>query len=216
MAEARFTQCWKIAVPQYKTRTWRFSSNHTHRHGILQSERGFKIDVMKTFNQVKENLERQFSELRNKINEQNKQFPNEVEIIKEPSKTSAAEELSRGAEARIGDSAGDRADRMGGRTAICTEGATRDSGERRETDFVKSEESRQELSDSIRVRHINNGCIRRTREREGEERLKNCWELPKPAGRTRQPSPGSWQNTLLPQHKRTFSTQSSEMIESQL
>lgn len=39
---------------------------------MLKSDKEFKIAVMKKFNKLKENSERQFSELWNKNNEQNK------------------------------------------------------------------------------------------------------------------------------------------------
>ena len=46
------------------------------------SDREFKIVVIKKLNELQENSERQFSELRNKINEQRKYFTEEIVIIK--------------------------------------------------------------------------------------------------------------------------------------
>ena len=41
---------------------------------------------MKKLNELKENSERQFNELRNKINEQKEHFSEEIKTIKEPSR----------------------------------------------------------------------------------------------------------------------------------
>ena len=41
----------------------------------------YKIVVMKKFNELQENSERQFNELRNKINEQKEYFTKEIEVF---------------------------------------------------------------------------------------------------------------------------------------
>ena len=42
----------------------------------------FKTAVIKKLNELQENSERQFNELRNKINEQNEYFTKEIETLK--------------------------------------------------------------------------------------------------------------------------------------
>ena len=49
---------------------------------MLWSDREFKIAVTKILNQLQENFERQFNELRNDINEQKEYFTKEIEIRK--------------------------------------------------------------------------------------------------------------------------------------
>ena len=46
------------------------------------TDKEFKIAVMKKLNKLQENSERQFNELRNKMNEQKEQFTKEIEILK--------------------------------------------------------------------------------------------------------------------------------------
>ena len=46
------------------------------------TDREFKTAVMKKLNELQENSERQFNELRNKFNEQKEYFTKEIEILK--------------------------------------------------------------------------------------------------------------------------------------
>lgn len=48
----------------------------------MWSNKEFKIAIMKRVNKLQENSERQFNELRNKINEQKEFFTKEIEIKK--------------------------------------------------------------------------------------------------------------------------------------
>ena len=48
------------------------------------TDREFKTTFMKKFNELQENSERQFNELRNKINEQKEYFTKEFEMLKNP------------------------------------------------------------------------------------------------------------------------------------
>ena len=53
------------------------------------SDRQFKIAVTKKLNELQENSERQFSELRHKINKQKEYFTKETESIKTTCRTEA-------------------------------------------------------------------------------------------------------------------------------
>ena len=53
--------------------------------------REFKIALMKKLNELQENSERQFSELRNKISEQKEYFTKDVETLKKNQTNSGAE-----------------------------------------------------------------------------------------------------------------------------
>ena len=53
-----------------------------------------KLVVVKKFNELQENSERQYNDLRNKINEQ-KYFNKEIEILKKNQTNSGAEELNK-------------------------------------------------------------------------------------------------------------------------
>ena len=46
------------------------------------TDKEFKIDIMKKLNEIQEDLERQFNEVRNKISEQKEYFANQIEILK--------------------------------------------------------------------------------------------------------------------------------------
>ena len=60
------------------------------------TDREFKIAVMKKLNELQENSERQFNELRNKINEQKRYFTKKIETLKkEPNINSGTKELSK-------------------------------------------------------------------------------------------------------------------------
>ena len=60
------------------------------------TDREFKIAVMKKLNELQENSERQFKELRNKIDEQKEYFIKETDTLKkEPKRNSGTEELNK-------------------------------------------------------------------------------------------------------------------------
>ena len=46
------------------------------------NDREFKIVVLKKLNEMQENTDKQFNELRNKINESNEYFTKEIETLK--------------------------------------------------------------------------------------------------------------------------------------
>ena len=62
---------------------------------LIKTDKEFKMVVMKKFNKLQENSERQLNELRNKINEQKEHFTKEIEIIKKEQKNSEAEEFNK-------------------------------------------------------------------------------------------------------------------------
>lgn len=57
-------------------------------------DKEFKIGVMKKLNDVQKHSERQFNELKKKINEQKWYFTKELETKLEPNRNSRAEELN--------------------------------------------------------------------------------------------------------------------------
>ena len=58
-------------------------------------DKEFKIAVMKEFNELQENPERQYHNFRNKINKQKECFTKEIEILKLNQTNSGAEELNK-------------------------------------------------------------------------------------------------------------------------
>lgn len=58
-------------------------------------DREFKIVIMKKLIEIQENSNRQFSELRTKINEQKEYFIKEIETVKNNQSNSGAKELSK-------------------------------------------------------------------------------------------------------------------------
>lgn len=64
----------------------------------MWSNKEFKIAIMKRVNKLQENSERQFNELRNKINEQKEFFTKEIEIKKKKQTNSGDEEFNESAE----------------------------------------------------------------------------------------------------------------------
>lgn len=58
-------------------------------------DREFKIVIMKKLIEIQENSNRQFSELRTKINEQKEYFIKEIETVKNNQTNSGAKELSK-------------------------------------------------------------------------------------------------------------------------
>ena len=55
----------------------------------------FKIAVMKKLNELQENSERQFNEVRNKVNEQKEYCTKKIETLKKNQTNSEAEELNK-------------------------------------------------------------------------------------------------------------------------
>lgn len=118
---------------------------------------------MKKFNRLQENSERKFSELRNKINEHKEFFIQETEILKnDQTEIQNSANVVKNAIQSISNRASQMEERVSGLVNRNTE--IIQSGEKTKSRFLKSEETLQELQDSIR-----NANIRLTGVPEGEE-----------------------------------------------
>lgn len=114
------------------------------KHGILKSDKELNIDIMKKFNRLQENTERKFSELRNKINEHKEFFIKEIEILKnDQTEIQNLVNVVKNAIQSISNRASEMKERVSGLVNRNTE--TIQSGEKRESRFLKSEETLQEL-----------------------------------------------------------------------